>query len=79
MRMISEALARVRAAAPQPNLPLLFLGVTVPLAVFGKLAREVWEQEGFAFDLPILEAAHRYASPGLDVIMVAVTKAAFRT
>lgn len=58
-------------------LVLLFVGVALPLLVFGKIAREVWEKEGFAFDLPPLQAIHRYSSPALDKAMVAITNAGF--
>ena len=51
----------------------LFAGVFVPLAIFGGLAEEVWEQEGFAWDTALLWAIHGYATPFLDRFMLLVT------
>jgi membrane-associated phospholipid phosphatase len=57
------------------SLLVLLLGVFLPLQVFGDLAEDVWENEGgFPWDVPILLAIHRTASPQLDVFAATLTK-----
>jgi undecaprenyl-diphosphatase len=57
------------------SLLLLFIGVYLPLQVFGELAEEVWENEGgFPWDVPILLAVRTTASPQLDVLATILTK-----
>lgn len=51
---------------------LVFFGVLLPLAGFGVLVDELREPEGFAFDIPLLEAARAAASPGSDAFFVVV-------
>jgi membrane-associated phospholipid phosphatase len=51
------------------RLPLLFVGVLVPLFVFGLLAEEVFDQEIFSFDQPILLFLHAHATKRLDQLM----------
>ena len=53
----------------------LFFGIFIPLLVFGKLAEEVWEHEGFDWDIPILHFIHRFATPVRDNLMVLITDA----
>jgi undecaprenyl-diphosphatase len=53
--------------------PLLLLGVIVPFLIFGSLAEEVWEKEGFFFDIPILLAIHSNAQPQLDIFVSYLT------
>ncbi len=53
---------------------LLLLGVWLPLRVFGELAAEVWEQEGFAWDEPILLAIHATATAPLTVFATLLTQ-----
>jgi len=53
-------------------LALVFFGVLLPLAGFGALVDELREPEGFAFDVPLLEAARASASPGRDAFFVAM-------
>ncbi len=53
---------------------LLLLGVIVPFVIFGSLAEDVWEKEGFFFDVPILLAIHKTARPQLDVFVPYLTK-----
>lgn len=48
------------------RLALLFVGVLLPLWGFASLAEEVHEAEVFAFDAPILLAAHQLAHAGFD-------------
>ncbi len=60
--------ARLRAVLP------LLLGVIIPLLVFGDLAEDVWEKDGFFFDVPILLAIHSTAQPQLDVFVSYLTK-----
>jgi len=57
------------------SLLLLFVGVYLPLQVFGELAEDVWENEGgFPFDAPVLLAIHSTANPRLDFLAVMLTK-----
>jgi undecaprenyl-diphosphatase len=51
----------------------LFGGILLPLGIFGALAEEVWEREGFAWDTSILLALHRHTSPLLDTMMLRAT------
>lgn len=53
----------------------LFIGVLVPLWLFGSLAEDVVEREVFFFDRPILLFLHSQASLVLDSVMVFFTKA----
>lgn len=56
------------------SLLVLLLGVGLPLLGFGVLAEEVWEKEGgFPWDVPILLAIHKTASPQLNVFATTVT------
>ncbi len=55
------------------RLALVFLGVLAPLLIFGKLANEVWEREGFSWDKPVLMAIHAHASPSNDALAVFVS------
>lgn len=54
------------------TLLLVFLGVLLPLAGFGALARELHRDGGFAFDLPLLQAAHALEGARLDRFFVVV-------
>ncbi|HYW19141.1 MAG TPA: phosphatase PAP2 family protein [Nodularia sp. (in: cyanobacteria)] len=57
------------------SLLLLFLGVYVPLQIFGLLALDVQQnQGGFPWDLPILVTIHSVAQPKLDVLAALLTK-----
>ncbi len=51
----------------------LFVGVFVPLVIFGELAEDVWAHEGFAWDTPLLWGIHAYANPSLDTPMLLIT------
>lgn len=54
---------------------VLFVGVYIPLQVFGELAIVVWKNEGsFPWDEPILLAIHSSARPQLDVFAVTLTQ-----
>lgn len=55
----------------------LFLGVLVPLYVFGRLAGDVIENEGFFFDKPLLIFAHNLAGPTLNQLMVTVSRVGY--
>lgn len=48
----------------------LFVGILLPLMVFGMLADEVVEQESFPFDAPMLLYLHSISTPWLDRIML---------
>jgi membrane-associated phospholipid phosphatase len=57
------------------SLLLLFVGVYVPLQIFGLLALEVrYNEGGFPWDLPILVTIHSVVQPQLDVFAVMLTK-----
>jgi membrane-associated phospholipid phosphatase len=57
------------------SLLILFIGIYLPLQVFGLLALEVWQNEGgFPWDVPILMAIHKTAQPQLDIFALSVTK-----
>jgi len=57
------------------SLVLLFLGVYVPVQIFGELAEEIWKKEGgFPWDVPILLAIHSTTSPQLDAFAINLTK-----
>ena len=51
---------------------LVFFGVLLPLVGFGVLVDELREPEGFAFDVPLLEAARASATPSSDAFFVAM-------
>jgi membrane-associated phospholipid phosphatase len=55
------------------KLAFVFIGVLAPLLVFGKLANEVWEREGFSWDKPVLMSIHAHASPSNDALAVFVS------
>ncbi|BAY09578.1 phosphatase PAP2 family protein [Calothrix sp. NIES-2098] len=63
------------------SLLLLFVGVYVPLQIFGLLALEVrYNEGGFPWDLPILVTIHSIAQPQLDVFASILTKSgSFKT
>ncbi len=53
---------------------LVFLGVFLPLLLFGHLADEVWEGGGFGWDQSLLLFFHDHASPALDHVMLVFTR-----
>jgi membrane-associated phospholipid phosphatase len=57
-------------AARRWQLAVLFVGVLIPLYVFGSLADEVVEQESFFFDTPLLLFMQQSATPLLDQFML---------
>ena len=62
-------------AAHWRSLLILFIGVYLPLQVFGELAEEVWENEGgFPWDVPILLAVHSTSSTQMDGFATILTK-----
>lgn len=52
------------------RLIVLFAGVLIPLWIFGVLAEDVIDREGFGFDVPLLLFLHSLATPTLDRIML---------
>lgn len=61
--------------ARRNSLLLVLIGVFLPLLVFGDLAEDVWEKEGgFPWDVPILLAIHKTATPQLNVFAATLTK-----
>lgn len=69
-----ESVARAADAIRFPLGPLVFLGVFLPLLLFGHLADEVWEGGGFGWDRSLLLFFHDNASPALDDAMLVVTR-----
>ena len=55
------------------RLAFLFVGVLVPLYVFGELSEDVVEKEPFPFDGHILEFFHSHATPSFDAAMLFVS------
>ncbi len=55
---------------------LVALLAVVAAAVFLALARTIWLQQSFSWDEPIMLAIHSLATPWLDWLMKAVTRAA---
>ena len=53
---------------------LSFVAIVLPLAAFGSLATEVREGDGFFFDMPVLLALHRLATPSIDGFFSAVSQ-----
>lgn len=60
-----------------PTLLLVFACIALPLWSFGELAEEVLDGEPFAFDEPLLRAAHALATPELDTLFVAISAIGF--
>ncbi|ABA24624.1 Phosphoesterase, PA-phosphatase related protein [Trichormus variabilis ATCC 29413] len=57
------------------SLLVLFLGVYIPLQIFGLLALEVrYNEGGFPWDLPILVTLHAVKLPNLDIFAAILTK-----
>lgn len=57
------------------SLLIIFIGVYLPLQVFGLLAVEVWEDKGgFPWDVPILLAIHSTAKVQLNVFAATLTR-----
>jgi undecaprenyl-diphosphatase len=54
---------------------MLFIGVLLPLILFGMAAEDVLGREVFPFDLPLLMFAHAHSTPFLDSLMYAATTA----
>jgi membrane-associated phospholipid phosphatase len=53
----------------------MLLGVLLPLLIFGKLAEEVWENDGgFSWDESILLAVHQTAQPEIDAVAIFLTR-----
>ncbi|WP_045234938.1 phosphatase PAP2 family protein [Deinococcus pimensis] len=52
---------------------LALLSILAPLLVFGELAEDVWEHEGFTWDAPVLWWLHGHATTALDRLMLGVT------
>lgn len=69
----------VRAAFPDWKRPAflllwLFAGLCLPLLVFAELAEEVWEQESFAWDEPILLFMQAHNTPTGDAFFILFTQ-----
>jgi undecaprenyl-diphosphatase len=59
------------------RLLLVFAGVLLPLWGFGALVEDLREGEAFAFDVPILQAMHAMAGPGLDRLFILMTEVGY--
>jgi membrane-associated phospholipid phosphatase len=54
-------------------LAALFLGVLLPLIIFGRLADEVREGEKLSLDEPVLHFIHQHATPIRDPLIIFIT------
>lgn len=57
-----------------PFLLALFVGVLLPLVIFGQIADEVHEGDSFWFDDLLLSNIHRHASPQRDALIIFITR-----
>ncbi len=71
---IRHSIAHAAKAVRFPFSLLVFLGVFLPLLLFGHLAEEVWEGGGFSWDRSLLLFFHDNASPALDDVMLVFTR-----
>jgi undecaprenyl-diphosphatase len=71
---VDPRVARAAHAVLFPFGPLVFLGVFLPLLLFGHLAEEVWDGGGFGWDQSLLLFFHDNASPALDDVMLVFTR-----
>lgn len=55
-------------------LAALFGGILLPLFAFGWLAEDVWQREGFGWDVAILRFVHARATPNGDALMLFITR-----
>jgi undecaprenyl-diphosphatase len=69
---ITRALARF-VRARWKRLLRLFAMVGLPLAVFGTLAEDVWDEGGLPWDTPILRWAYAQGTPGRDDAMAFIS------
>lgn len=69
---ITRALARF-VRARWKRLLRLFVLVGLPLAVFGTLAKDVWDDGGLVWDTPILRWAYAQGTPGRDAAMAFIS------
>ncbi len=51
----------------------LFLGVLLPLLIFGEIAEDLLEKERFAFETPFLLALHANATPATDRLALLIS------
>lgn len=56
----------------------LFAAVLLPLTLFGVLAEDVIDNEGFFFDDPLLLYAHGLATPGRDAFMLLISRLGYQ-
>jgi membrane-associated phospholipid phosphatase len=68
--LLAVVVGRIRQL---PLLIWIFAGVLAALVVFGQLAEEIWEGEGFAWDEPILRFIHSHATPSRDLFFLTFT------
>ena len=56
------------------QITVLFFGVLLPLALFGKLADEIHEGDSFAWDNSVLNYIHQHATPHRDSLIAVATR-----
>lgn len=56
------------------QIAFLFVGILLPLALFGKLADEIHEGDSFAWDNAILHTIHQHATPHRDSLIAVATR-----
>lgn len=64
---------RVISRATQVKLWTLWLVIVLPLWLLGWISEELLEQQHFAFDVPIMQAIHTYATPWLDHVAMGLS------
>jgi undecaprenyl-diphosphatase len=60
------------------RIPLIFLGVLLPLLVFAALVDELGEKGAFVFDDPVMLSLHRLATPSVDRFFVVMSEVGYR-
>ena len=66
-------LSALRRYLPSPKrLALLFLGIVIPLMIAGEIAEDIWEQERFAFEQPMMMWVHEHVGRAFTPVAVAL-------
>lgn len=68
-----QATHSVIPASTQGKLWMLWWVIVLPLWLLGWISEELLEQEHFAFDVPIMQAVHGYATPWLDYVAIGLS------
>ena len=56
------------------QIAFLFVGILLPLALFGKLADEIHEGDSFSWDVAVLQWMHLHATPHRDSLIAVATR-----